>query len=275
MTGATLQALAVVGRAARRRDPARGGLAARQPERRRRLRPVQGARLERAVDAPTRSRAWSPPAPAAATLTRALGYLRGLQHANGSVAYSSTSNQTPGVGDRAGADGLRAHAAADRGGGAGQAKAAGERSRPRSGGSGSPRGPGRQDKQSRGRRRPVRRRGRRRPPGTPRLRPARQPVRRRRPPARRRRLLATPACASTRREMRPARTRAAAPRSGSWRWWWPWPAGSSGCFGAGSFRPSCGRACRVAARPDRSRAIPAPFIVELAAVGTANSTVDA
>ena len=35
---------------ARRRDPARRRLAARQPERRRRLRPVQGPRLERAVD---------------------------------------------------------------------------------------------------------------------------------------------------------------------------------------------------------------------------------
>ena len=71
-------------------------------------------RLERAVDrlrgpGPGRRRA-----PGGATLTRALGYLRGLQRGDGSVAYSSTSNQTPVWVTAQALMALRAQAAADR-----------------------------------------------------------------------------------------------------------------------------------------------------------------
>ena len=94
MTGATVQALAVVGRqrgAATRRavgwlrlnqndDGGYGQFKGRASNAQSTAYAVQGLLAAGA---------------GGATLTRALGYLRGLQHADGSVAYSATSNQTP------------------------------------------------------------------------------------------------------------------------------------------------------------------------------------
>ena len=94
MTGATVQALAVVGRqrgAATRR--AVGWLRANQND-------DGGFGQFKGRDSNAQSTAYAIQGLVAAgtggaTLTRALGYLRGLQHGDGSVAYSATSNQTP------------------------------------------------------------------------------------------------------------------------------------------------------------------------------------
>jgi uncharacterized membrane protein len=94
MTGATLQALAVVGRqrgAATRRAVA--WLRANQND-------DGGFGQFRGRPSNTQSTAYAVQGLVAAgaggaTLTRALAYLRGLQRADGSVSYSSTSNQTP------------------------------------------------------------------------------------------------------------------------------------------------------------------------------------
>ena len=94
MTGATVQALAVVGRqrgAATSR--AVGWLRANQNDD-----GGYGQFKGRASNAQSTAYAVQGLLAAGAggaTLTRALGYLRGLQHADGSVAYSATSNQTP------------------------------------------------------------------------------------------------------------------------------------------------------------------------------------
>ena len=254
MTGATLQALATVGRA-------RGGAATRAVAW---LRANQnddggfGQFKGRSSNAQSTSYAIQGLVAAGAgggTLSRSLAYLRGLQHSNGSVAYSSSSTQTP---VWVTAQALMAFertplpiAAVPRV----------KRKPPASGGESdevapaAPAGQGgktsNEGSQAAGAKAREKASAGDAAPST-----GTTAAEARRPPARRRRLLATPACASTRQEMRPARTRvAAAPRSGSWRCWWPWPAGSSGCFGAGCCRPSCGRACRVAARPDRPRAV--------------------
>ena len=94
MTGATLQALAVVGRkraAATRRAVA--WLRANQNDDggfgQFRGRPSNAQSTAYAVQGLVAAGAGG------ATLTRALAYLRGLQRADGSVSYSSTSNQTP------------------------------------------------------------------------------------------------------------------------------------------------------------------------------------
>jgi energy-coupling factor transport system substrate-specific component len=94
MTGATVQALAVVGRrrgAATRR--AVGWLRANQNG-------DGGFGQFKGRASNSQSTAYAVQGLVAAgaggaTLTRALGYLRRLQHADGSVAYSATSNQTP------------------------------------------------------------------------------------------------------------------------------------------------------------------------------------
>ena len=94
MTGATLQALAVVGR--QRVGVARRAVAW--------LRANQnddgGFGQFRGRDSNAQSTAYAVQGLVAvgaggATLKRALAYLRGLQRANGSVSYSSSSNQTP------------------------------------------------------------------------------------------------------------------------------------------------------------------------------------
>jgi hypothetical protein len=94
MTGATLQALAVVGRqrgAATQR--AVGWLRANQND-------DGGFGQFKGRPSNTQSTAYAiqglvAAGASGATLTRALGYVRGLQRADGSVSYSSTSNQTP------------------------------------------------------------------------------------------------------------------------------------------------------------------------------------
>jgi hypothetical protein len=94
MTGATLQALAVVGRqrgAATQRAVA--WLRANQND-------DGGFGQFKGRPSNTQSTAYAIQGLVAAgaggaTLTRALGYLRGLQRADGSVSYSSTGNQTP------------------------------------------------------------------------------------------------------------------------------------------------------------------------------------
>ncbi len=94
MTGATLQALAVVGRqrgAATQRAVA--WLRANQND-------DGGFGQFKGRPSNTQSTAYAiqglvAAGASGATLTRALGYLRGLQRADGSVSYSSTSNQTP------------------------------------------------------------------------------------------------------------------------------------------------------------------------------------
>ena len=95
MTGAALQALAVVGRA-------NGGAARRavaylraSQNGRRRLRPDDGPQLERAVDRLRRAGPGRGGRRRVAVVSRALAYLRRLQRADGSIAYSATSSQTP------------------------------------------------------------------------------------------------------------------------------------------------------------------------------------
>ena len=99
-TGAALQGLAAAGRAPRRgwSHRALAYLRAR-PEPGRRIRPVRGLPLERAVDRRGRCRASSRPAArrprSAATAARRWRYLATLQQADGSFRYSRSSTQTP------------------------------------------------------------------------------------------------------------------------------------------------------------------------------------